>query len=242
MRRFSLFLVFPWILLLSAPLFAGATLTLQDGQVLKGTDLQRKGSFYILHLATGGFITLPVDVVKEFALTDEGEPDGAPALKNQATGSPVQRILPDRRTESEEETADESPPETAPPVLPGRQDMIDPLGKKSSVFRNGVVDPNWTPSSDWDMDTERNNFRPTRWSESPLDPSWNPTSWFSDRPDSFDGRSVHWQRSVVDNGWTPSDGFQGRKSSSFLYTEETVPLVNQESYRPKVDFEVTETE
>jgi hypothetical protein len=233
------------ILAIWAPSFvlAGATLTLQDGQVLKGLELKRKGNFYSLELETGGFITLPVEIVKEVTLSVEGEPDGEPAKKNQATSSAIARIRPgspdvDPDTGDTIEAGDsDAAGDPAPPLLPKRHEQLEAFGKPPSRFRNSLVDPSWEPSSDWDLDPAGNHFNPSRWFTPSIDPYWRPEPSFDGSVDVFRGGRATWQRSIIDSSWTPSEGFRDQESSSFTYTDETIPLVEGTQYVPLVEFE-----
>ncbi len=199
------------VLLIPAAALAGAELVLEDGQVLKGTELERKDDIYILHLATGGVLTLPAGLVREFRLTAEGQPEDT----NEApTGV--------RETAPEELSATGSTPR-----LPRMGDQIEAFDKPPARFRNNIVDPNWTPKSDWTDDVALNNFNPSRWYRSPIDPTWRPRSSFDGAIDVFRGSRSTWQRSIVDSSWTPSDGF----------SSENISLVTTPEYIPQVTFE-----
>ena len=199
------------LLLFPAAAMAGAELVLEDGQVLKGTELERKDDIYILHLATGGVLTLPAGLVKEYRLTEEGEPE-------------EKRTAPAgvRATEPQELSGSGS----APP-LPRMGDQIEAFDKPPARFRNSLIDPTWTPVSDWTNDPELNNFNPSRWYRSSMDSTWRPQSAFDIGADVFSGSRSTWQRSIVDSSWTPSDGFGG-EDISLIPREEYVPLVTFE--------------
>jgi hypothetical protein len=222
---------------------AGATLTLQDGQILQGLELKRKGNFYSLELETGGFITIPVEIVKEVALTVDGEPDGEPAIKNQATASATAGNIPgavdaDPETDNAIEADDLETAEVATrPGLPKRHEQLEAFGKPPSRFHNSVMDPSWQPSSDWDLDPAGNSFNPSRWFTPSVDPFWSPESAFDSGIDVFNSGHATWQRSIIDSSWTPSEGFKLGGSSGFTYTDETIPLVESEQYVPRVEFD-----
>ena len=47
-------------------------------------------------------------------------------------------------------------------------------------FQKDIVDHSWEPTSDWDMDAEKqNNFAPSTFSKSIIDNSWTPTDGFA---------------------------------------------------------------
>lgn len=198
------------LLLIPAAAVAGAELVLEDGQVLQGTELERKDDLYILHLATGGLLTLPAALVKEWRLTAEGEPEE----KKPPTG--IRETGPDELSGTPD-----------PPKLPRMGDQIEAFGKPPARFRNSIVDPTWRPESDWTDDPELNNFNPSRWYKAPIDPAWRPRSAFDSSVDVFSGSRSTWQRSIVDPTWTPADGFD----------DDSVSLVSREEYVPLVTFE-----
>ncbi|MBD3868657.1 MAG: hypothetical protein IFK94_11080 [Acidobacteria bacterium] len=199
------------LLLIPALSMADAELVLEDGQVIKGTELERKDDLYILHLATGGVLTLPAGLVKEFRLTVEGEPE---EKKTAPTGV--------RETGPEELSGSGSTPR-----LPRMGDQIEAFDKPPARFRNNIVDSSWRPESDWTDDPDLNNFNPSRWYKAPIDSTWRPESSYDDSVDVFRGNRSSWQRSIVDSTWTPSDGFAG----------EEISLVPREEYVPLVTFE-----
>lgn len=198
------------LLLIPAPSMADAELVLEDGQVLKGTELERKDDLYILHLATGGVLTLPAGLVKEFRLTVEGEPE---EKKTAPTGV--------RETGPEELSGSGSTPK-----LPRMGDQIEAFDKPPARFRNNIVDPYWRPESDWTDDPDLNNFNPSRWYRSPIETAWTPQSAFDNSIDVWKGSRSTWQRSLIDSRWTPESGFG----------DEPIELV-AERYVPTVTFE-----
>ncbi len=90
---------------------------------------------------------------------------------------------------------------------PKQSEQLEVLGQPAR-FQVSVVDPAWTPKSDWDMDPEKqNNFRPSTWSKSPIDPNWKPESDWSADDDVLASSRSTWQKSPIDSSWTPTDGF-----------------------------------
>ena len=224
--------IVPLVLALLVPAagLAGAELVLEDGQVLKGVELERKDDIYILHLATGGVITLPASLVKEFRLTAEGEPE---EKREAPTGM--------RETGPEELSGSGSTPR-----LPQLGDQIEAFDKPPARFRNDILDPYWRPSSDWTDDPDLNNFNPSRWYQAPVDPTWQPESAFDAGNDVFRGNRSTWQKSIVDPSWTPSDGFDrkrvswttySRRSMAFPDGSDDISLVSQGEYVPRVNFQ-----
>ena len=229
MRRHAALIVLA--LMIPAAAGAGAELVLEDGQVLKGTELERKDDLYILHLATGGLLTLPAALVKEFRLTAEGEPE-----EKQTTPTGL------RETEPEELSG-----AGATPPLPRRGEQIEAFDKPPARFRNSIIDPAWRPESDWTDDPELNNFNPSRWYNAPIDSTWRPESAFDNSIDVFRGSRSSWQRSIVDPSWTPTDSF-GKREVSWTTSRGQVPslsgggdddisLVLREGYVPQVTFD-----
>ncbi len=170
-----------WVVLLSALAGSGqAELELIDGRVLSGVEVRREGAVYVLTLESGAMVSMPVELVASVRLFLKGEPESGP--------------------KSETLAGDDTRPPTA-------QEQLEVFGEPAR-FQNSVISPSWTPTSDWDMDPERqNNFRPSTWQESPIDPTWQPTSdWNNDDDVLASGRST-WQKSPIDSEWKPTDGF-----------------------------------
>ena len=106
-------------------------------------------------------------------------------------------------------TGDRAPQTLAGPTIvpPRTEDQLAVLGEPAE-FQKNLIDPRWTPSSDWNMDPHtQNNFNPSTWSQSPIDPSWQPRSdWGPDTDVLKDSRS-RWRPSIIDSTWAPTDGF-----------------------------------
>jgi hypothetical protein len=219
------------VLMIPAAAMAAAELVLEDGQVLKGTELERKDDIYILHLATGGLLTLPAGLVKEFRLTVEGEPE---EKKTAPTG--VLETGPQELSGS-----------SSTPKLPRMGDQIEAFDKPPARFRNDLVDPSWRPESDWTDDPELNNFNPSRWYQAPIDSTWRPDSAYDSSVDVFRGSRSSWQRSIIDPSWTPTDSFGKREVSWTRYSSrapvlpgeggDDISLVPGDGYVPRVTFE-----
>ncbi len=64
-------------LLALGTLYAGPTLTLTDGRKLKGVDLRKDGEVFILVLANGAQLPVPVGAVKQLEWTSDEEGGGA---------------------------------------------------------------------------------------------------------------------------------------------------------------------
>lgn len=221
MRRFeSTLLLFAATAIAVAvtPAFADeVVLVLEDGQELRGVDVERTPEAYVLTLVTGDKMSLPASLITEVRLSAEGvakndQPREAP------TGIEV--------TEGKELTG--SP-------LDGKTATIDEqlaaLGEGNrSSFRRSAIDPTWRPSSDWDRTTDVTQFNPSHWYRAPIDASWTPTSAYDANLDVFSGRRASWQRSLIDSTWWPTNGFRA--------TEEPTALVETGGeYRPEVRFE-----
>jgi len=192
------------ILLATAALAVGRAddsvkLILRDGRVLEGTDVWREQGNYYLKLDGGGVVPIPEPLVESVALSGSGTPAPEPA---EGSG-PV-------------------PPATRPPAqlagapvdAPRTSQQLAALGP-SSRFQQGVVDPNWHPTSDWKNDASdphRNDFAPSTWADSVVDDDWHPKSAFDKDHTQF--APSQWQPSVIDSSWTPQDGFRTSPGAS----------------------------
>ena len=74
-------------------------------------------------------------------------------------------------------------------------------------FQKPIIDNSWTPSTDWDMDPEKqNNWAPSKWSKSIVDNSWEPESAYDANADVMKDSRSNWQKGSIDSSWTPTDG------------------------------------
>jgi hypothetical protein len=180
------------LLLACLPARAGAELLLEDGQVLRGSAVERKDELYYLQLETDGVLPVPVALVKEVRLTGADDPP--------ATG--MKEATP---------RALAGPP--GAPAPPDRTRQTEALGEPAS-FRRGAVDTTFVPTSDLDLSLEKNQFNPTRWFSAPIDPSWIPYSAYRAGSDVTHFNPVRWTPSPIDATWWPADGFE---KSLFLF-------------------------
>lgn len=170
------------------PAWSASAVVLQDGQVLSGIDVRRQGEEVLLTLEGGNVITLPASIVKEIRLSG----DGSPAKKEAPSAF---------RNEGPEVLAGEEV------RAPRTSEQVANAGS-TSRFQQDVVDSNWQPTTDWDMDPSNNDFAPSTWSRGPVDPNWQPDSAFDAQEDVLAGGRSGWQKSIVDPSWKPEDGFR----------------------------------
>lgn len=191
-------------LLIAGPLLADATLVLNDGRTVQGVDVRREGGNYLLEQENGGFVTLPIELVREVRLSTPPPPDPRTGLTYRE-GSETLAGTSERPGgvvvgKGQVIAGDENP-------IPTRAEQTAVLGPPSK-FAKSIVDNEWTPTSDWDMDPKNNNFNPSTWSKSIIDNDWEPTSdWDNDVENNNFDRS-NWSESIVDNEWRPTDGFK----------------------------------
>jgi hypothetical protein len=201
---------FIWAMLLAACLsvLAETELIMKDGSVLSGTRVERDGDIYVLTLEDGGAVVVPQALVEGVRLSGRGEPrpprdpgDLPERAPRTVGGSPVADGPSGIRV---------APPQTLagrPDRPPTRSEQLEVFGSPSR-FQGDVVDNEWEPSSDWDMDPqEKNNFAPSTWAEGPIDPTWEPESAWDEQEDVLAPSRSNWQKSIIDSTWTPTDGF-----------------------------------
>jgi hypothetical protein len=170
------------------PAWSASAVVLQDGQVFSGIDVRRQGEEVLLTLEGGNVISLPASIVKEIRLSG----DGSQAKKEAPSAF---------RDEGPEVLAGEEV------RAPRTSEQVANAGS-TSRFQEDLVDSDWQPTTDWDMDPSNNDFAPSTWSKGPVDPDWRPESAFDARQDVLaEGRSG-WQKSIVDPSWKPEDGFR----------------------------------
>lgn len=164
---------------------AAAELRLEDGQVLRGSEVKRDGDVYLLQREAGEVLTIPVALVAEVRLIA-----AAPSALRYAEPEVLVG-------------------ETVSAPLRSRQ--LEALGKPSAFARN-VIDPQWQPKSDWEMDpVKNNNFAPSKWTRSVIEYDWKPVSAFDAQKQVLAGSQSTFRDSIIDTTWHPSDGFEKKK-------------------------------
>jgi hypothetical protein len=115
------------------------------------------------------------------------------------------------------------PPEIPRP--PSREEQLKVLGKPAE-FSQGVVDPTWYPTSDWENNPrKKNNFAPSRWSRSLIDYEWDPELAYDPDADVSNFNPSTWSQSLIDVIWYPEDGFKLKK----LFFQPTEPAAPAEA-------------
>jgi hypothetical protein len=90
---------------------------------------------------------------------------------------------------------------------PTPREQTAALGEPAQ-FQKSIVDNEWRPESDWDMDPRKqNNFAPSTWSEDIVDSSWTPTSDYDQQKGVLEPGNSSWSENIIDNSWQPTDAF-----------------------------------
>jgi hypothetical protein len=223
---------------------AEAVLVLDDGQEIRGVDLERDpAGAYVLTLATGAKLSLPASLVVEVRLSAEGapsEPETPPVAEPREPPEPEVDPGPEPPTGFEVGEGREragSPTDGRTPPVSERLAALPESGR--SRFRGGAFDPTWTPSSDWDASTDVTQFNPARWYRAPIDATWTPRSAFGSGLDVLAGSRATFQRSILDPTWAPTNGFRrSRDEESNETVTEAPPLIETGGrYVPEVRFD-----
>jgi len=175
-------------LLLSSPLVASTEIVLQDGQTIRGLDLQREGDVYLVKLEGDGVLTVPVALVKQVRWVNGDE-----------TPRPSEDGL--TRNVTPEQLAGEA----VTPLSPEEALVNLP---EPARFRSSVINPNWEPTSAFGDDDVLAGSRST-FQSGVIDPEWKPNSGFPDADVLASGHST-FRESLIDPSWTPQDGFKKR--------------------------------
>jgi len=183
---------------------------LKNGQSIMGQDLQRAGGSYLIYLDTGEVLTVPAELVEAVRLSGQRTPDpNPPGLLH-----PEPQVLAGDAgalaknpgiVEAEPQVLKgSSSPEAVRPVTPSEATAV--FGEPAR-FQQGIFDPQWHPTTDWNMDpVSQNNFAPSTWAENVIDPEWEPESAF-DYEDVMAASESTFQAGVSDPTWHPTDGF-----------------------------------
>jgi hypothetical protein len=166
-------------------LLAGSSLLLNDGQIIKGTDVRRDGDSYLVTMAGGNTVAFPAALVKEVRLDDDGPPKPPPGW-------------------------DYSGPKTlAGPDVPGNQDPSQQLkvfGPPTQWSKN-AVDTTWVPTNAYDPNVDVMANSKSKWSKSAVDTTWVPTNAYDTNADVMANSKSTWKQDAVDTTWKPQDGF-----------------------------------
>ncbi len=167
---------------------AGVELTLDDGRVFKGIDIELKKDegLYVLEFEDDEFLPIPFELVAKMRLTGGDAP--APTGINVTSAKTL--VGPEDFE------------------LPTRSELRRVLQPSTSSFRPNVINPFWKPTSDWDMSPSRNNFNPARWFEAPIPFEWTPVSGFTADGDVTQFNPARWYEAPIDPTWYPTDGFR----------------------------------
>ncbi len=187
---------------------AATELVLLDGRTIDAIDVRRDGGNYLVTLEGGDMIALPLEVVKTIRLTGKGTRKVEVTEPGLVAGQAVPEGPSGLRQSEPQTLAGERV------RAPTTREQLGVLGPPAR-FQKGVVDSNWTPSSDWDMnanDPHRNDFAPSTWSKGVVDPTWTPKSAFDANADVLADSRSSFQKGVVDSTWTPTDGFARGRS------------------------------
>ncbi len=196
---------------------ATTEVVLQDGRVIAGIEVRRDGDNYIVVLENGQAIVLPAALVKTVRLGGEPEPEPEPEPEEEPRYDPRTGL-----TRGEPQQLGAPLPKGAVGVVyseprqlagepvraPTTSEQLAVFGEPAK-FQKNIIDPTWHPSSDWDMDPEKqNNFAPSTWSKDIVDHSWEPSSdWDMDPEKQNNFAPSTFSKSIIDNSWTPTDGF-----------------------------------
>jgi hypothetical protein len=182
----------------ASPSLAGAELILRDGQTLQGVDVKRADDRYLLELASGDVLTLPISLVRHVRLTG----DDVPSPENDAARKlrgPSGIVRADPQVLAGEPVR---------PVRPSEQ--LEVFGEPAR-FRHSPVEPGWTPRPAFDNETDVLGPSRSRWQEDIVDPLWTPCSAFDFDSDVLRLNRSRWQEDIIDPSWRPADGFRKRK-------------------------------
>ena len=185
-------------------------LLLSDGTTLKGVDVRKEGGNYVLQLESGESMTLPVELVEEVRLVGAAKETQMHPGIVKAEPQTLGGAELDAKAPTEIRQADAQ-------VLAGRQvrpatprDQTAALGAPSQ-FQKSIVNNEWHPETDWDMDPDKqNNFAPSTWSQDIVDSDWTPESAYDKNNDVMAAGESRFKDSIIDNSWEPTDAFQNQ--------------------------------
>jgi hypothetical protein len=162
--------------------FASSSLVLNDGQVIKGSEIKRQGDAYLVTMADGNKVAFPVVLVKELRFDDDGlAPAPLPDPVEKAWRDPKDQLKalgpPTQWSPNAVDT-------TWAPVSGFDVDK-DVLAHSRSTWSKSAVDTTWVPKSGFDMSKDVFAGRHSIWSKDAVDTTWKPSDGFGYKPPSF---------------------------------------------------------
>jgi hypothetical protein len=185
-----------------AALLAASSLVLNDGQIIKGTEVRRDGDSYYVTMADGNTAVFPSALVKTVAIGDDAPTAAPPGF-------------------------DYTGPRTlAGPEIPGNQDPKEQLkvfGPPTQWSKN-AVDTTWVPTNAYDPNVDVMAGSRSTWSKNAVDTTWVPTNAYDPNADVMKDTRSTWAKNAVDTTWKPQDGF-GFKPLGYKEAETTPAFV-----------------
>jgi hypothetical protein len=163
---------------------AAVSVTLTDGQILKGSGLKRDGDSFLVVMDAGGTVAVPAALVKAISFSDDAKkaPPGFDFSGPKTLAGPATRPSQDAK------------------------DQLKAFGPPTQWSKD-VIDTTWTPTSAFDLSKDVFAFSRTTWAPNVVDTTWQPKDAFDTSQDLFASTRATWSASVVDTTWTPADGW-----------------------------------
>lgn len=181
-------------LLLIVPGAAASSLTLTNGQVIKGRDLKRSGDSYLITLATGNTVAFPLALVKAMTLEDDTPAKAPPGFDM----SGPKTLAGPTRAEMHSQDA---------------KDQLKVLGP-STRWSKDAIDTTWVPTNAYDPNVDVMAASRSTWSKNAIDTTWLPTSAYDTGVDVLAFTRSTWSKNAIDTTWKPTDGWGFRDLSS----------------------------
>lgn len=198
MTRWSPIALAAFLFVGPSAVWASAALVLNDGQVIRGSEVRRDGDQFLVTMAGGNTVPFPAALVREIKF-EEDVPPPPPGFDvsgpKQLAGPPV------------------PPPNTA--------DALKVMGPPTRWSKD-AVDTSWQPTNAWDPNVDVLAGSRSTWSKSAVDTTWKPVNAYDPHADVMANSKSSWSKSVVDTTWQPTDGF-GFKKLSFKGAAATPP-------------------
>ncbi len=139
--------------------FAASSLVLNDGQVIKGSEIRREGDSYLVTMTGGNTVAFPAALVKEVKFDDDGSPTRWSKDAVDTSWAPTSAYDPDK----------------------------DVMAESRSTWSKSAVDTEWKPTSGFDTSKDVMAGSRSAWSKSAVDTEWKPADGFGFKPLSFKG-------------------------------------------------------
>jgi hypothetical protein len=182
---------FAALLLATVLAHASSSLVLTDGQVIKGTDVTRRGDSYFVTMAGGNTVAFPAALVKEIKLEDDPPPPPPAGFVNSGPKTLAGPSLPQQAPDNGQQVFgpptqwSKSAVDTTVELTNAYDPNADVMAGSRSTWSKSAVDTTVVLKDAYDPNANVMAGSKSTWSKNAVDTTWKPTDGFGFKPLSF---------------------------------------------------------